>query len=93
MKMLTIVFASLLVGACTAAQMNESTSTEVPPSPVVQEQAPAATPTSDAGEYADLPDFGKAPELENQVWLNTSQALRLEDLRGKVVLLDMWTFG
>jgi hypothetical protein len=27
------------------------------------------------------------------VWLNTNEPLRLEDLRGKVVLLDMWTFG
>ena len=93
MKMLTIVFASLLVGACTAAQGDEPAPREVPPSPAVQEQAPTATPTSDAGENADLPDLGKAPELENQVWLNTDQALRLEDLRGNVVLLDMWTFG
>jgi hypothetical protein len=40
-----------------------------------------------------LPDFGPAPELENEVWLNTDRPLRLADLRGKVVLLDMWTFG
>ena len=31
--------------------------------------------------------------LNNQVWLNTDQPLRLADLRGKVVLVDMWTFG
>jgi len=42
---------------------------------------------------ADLPDLGEAPELENEVWLNTDQPLRMVDLRGKVVLLDMWTFG
>ena len=42
---------------------------------------------------ADLEDLGPAPELENGVWLNTDQPLRLEDLRGKVILLDMWTFG
>ena len=42
---------------------------------------------------ADLPDYGEAPELTNDVWLNTDQPLRLADLRGKVVLLDMWTFG
>ena len=41
---------------------------------------------------ASLPDGGQAPELENEVWLN-SAPLRLADLRGKVVVLDMWTFG
>jgi len=40
-----------------------------------------------------LPDLGTAPELQNEIWLNTNQPLRLADLGGKVVLLDMWTFG
>lgn len=39
-----------------------------------------------------LPSLGQAPELRNDVWLN-SEPLRLADLRGQVVLLDMWTFG
>ena len=40
-----------------------------------------------------LPDLGLAPELQNEFWLNTDQPLRLAELGGKVVLLDMWTFG
>jgi hypothetical protein len=40
-----------------------------------------------------LINFGPAPELTNQVWINTPEPLRLADLRGKVVLLEMWTFG
>jgi hypothetical protein len=44
-----------------------------------------------------LPDLGAAPELQNEVWLQQGELLkaplRLADLRGKVVLLDMWTFG
>jgi thiol-disulfide isomerase/thioredoxin len=41
---------------------------------------------------ATLVDLGEAPELTNQVWLNTDAPLRLADLRGQVVLLEMWTF-
>jgi thiol-disulfide isomerase/thioredoxin len=34
-----------------------------------------------------------APELEGGVaWLNTGRPLLLKDLRGKIVLLDFWTF-
>ncbi len=51
-----------------------------------------AVPVDSVGTGA-LKDLGDAPELANKVWLNTDQALRLEDLRGKVVLIDMWTFG
>lgn len=42
---------------------------------------------------ASLPDLGPAPELTNEVWLNVDSPLRLADLRGKVVALEMWTFG
>jgi thiol-disulfide isomerase/thioredoxin len=34
----------------------------------------------------------EAPELDGGIaWLNTASALRLKDLRGKIVLLDFWT--
>jgi hypothetical protein len=42
---------------------------------------------------ASLPDLGPAPELSNETWLNVDAPLRLADLRGKVVAIDMWTFG
>jgi thiol-disulfide isomerase/thioredoxin len=40
-----------------------------------------------------LPDLGLAPELMNESWLNVGAPLRLADLRGSVVLVEMWTFG
>jgi hypothetical protein len=40
-----------------------------------------------------LDDYGAAPELQNEVWLNSETPLRLDDLQGKVILLEMWTFG
>lgn len=40
-----------------------------------------------------VPDFGPAPEIENEVWLNTDTPLPLSSLKGKVVLVEFWTFG
>jgi hypothetical protein len=34
------------------------------------------------------PEF--PPDLE---WINTSQPLKLSDLRGKIVIIEFWTFG
>jgi hypothetical protein len=53
--------------------------------PITETPEPPAAPT--------LTSLGLAPELTNEVWINSSEALRLADLRGKVVLLEMWTFG
>lgn len=36
----------------------------------------------------------RAPEFpEGSEWVNTDRPLGLKDLRGKVVLLDFWTYG
>lgn len=57
------------------------------------EEPREAESPSTAATAPVLEDYGPAPELQNEVWLNTDQPLRLSDLRGRVVLLEMWTFG
>lgn len=47
---------------------------------------------TDAQE-STLPILSVAPELHEGIWLNTDVPLKLEALRGRVVLLEMWTFG
>lgn len=60
--------------------------------PAETRETPAGAP--DAGRPAALPVLRKtAPELTNTVWLNTEAPLRLAQLRGRVVLVDFWTFG
>ena len=41
---------------------------------------------------ASLPDLGPAPELTNDTWLNVDSPLRIADLQGKVVIVEMWIF-
>lgn len=58
-----------------------------------EEENGSEIPLEPSAEPLDLPDLGLAPELVNDVWLNSAEPLRLENLRGKVVLLEFWTFG
>lgn len=73
----------LTVAACVAAPP-PSGSSSVAPTPILATMAPEVT----------LNNYGPAPEMTNTNWANTGgQALRLADLRGQVVAIDMWTFG
>lgn len=56
----------------------------------------ACTPANEPIQEAvmpDLPDLGPAPEITNDVWINTDEPLTLASQRGKVVLVEFWTFG
>ena len=62
----------------------------------VSAQSAPATGSQQEAEtvyVSSLRDYGPAPEISGDSWLNTDVPLRLNNLKGKVVLLDMWTFG
>jgi hypothetical protein len=53
----------------------------------------SATVVPTATAVTALISYGPAPEIASDMWLNTDVPLALADLRGKVVLLEMWTYG
>jgi cytochrome c biogenesis protein CcdA/thiol-disulfide isomerase/thioredoxin len=58
--------------------------------------AAAGAPPEDADKKLDLPVLGRAPEfVGNEHWFNTSgdRPLTLRGLRGRVVLVDFWTYS
>ena len=82
---------SLFAAACTMpAALDAFLAADA--TPAAREAAPAPTATT-APFVADLPVLGNAPELHDGAWLNSASPLSLAGLRGKVVLLEMWTFG
>ncbi len=97
LKRYLIGLITLFLVGCAAAETGPSSEEKQNES----SQAPATSALSASAKRAyseqtirsELDDYGLAPELINEVWLNTDQPLRLSELQGKVVLLDMWTFG
>lgn len=56
----------------------------------------APLPAKSEGPGSGLPVLGKAPEfVDNQQWFNTpgDRPLTLRSLRGRVVLVDFWTYS
>jgi cytochrome c biogenesis protein CcdA/thiol-disulfide isomerase/thioredoxin len=69
--------------------------TMVPPAKATMAPAPTAVPVSTATPVPtlNLPVEGRIPPLSGAVqWLN-SPPLSAQELRGKVVLLDIWTYS
>ena len=67
---------------------------------LVREEAPLAPAkhgrSTASGPEADLPVYGKAPEFtDTERWFNTpgDRPLTMEGLRGRVVLVDFWTYS
>lgn len=90
-----IIVLALLLAACAAPTSGEEAAAETAvssPLPTAAEQA-AATTASTEVPMLELPDLGPAPEFKNETWLNADEQVTLASLRGKVVLLEFWTFG
>ncbi len=87
MKSLTVGIAVLLLAAWALTRSIQ------PPVALAQTSPEPTLIATEENYVSSLPDYGAAPELANVVWLNTDQPLPLRSLGGKVVLLEMWTFG
>ncbi|MCP4427832.1 MAG: hypothetical protein GY803_25395 [Chloroflexi bacterium] len=85
--------ATVLIGCTAVAQP-----------PIQPTDKPAANPTNPVAIQttiqptgrpimSDLPDLGEAPEIFNEVWINADTPATIASARGKVVLLEFWTFG
>ncbi len=82
----------LATGAPAAATSAPIAPTSVP-APVTSAPTPAPTPQVVVGQLPDLPVIGTAPEFAGiTAWLN-SEVLTMDELRGRPVLIDFWTFG
>ncbi|MBI2037452.1 MAG: cytochrome c biogenesis protein DipZ [Candidatus Magasanikbacteria bacterium] len=50
--------------------------------------------TNSSTTTTDLPNYGQAPDFKNIIsWINTDKNLTMNDLKGKVVLVDFWTYS
>ena len=61
-----------------------------------EEEITRTPPSRLAAEKTKLPNYGKAPEFtDTERWFNTpgGKPLTLRQLRGKVVLVDFWTYS
>jgi DNA-binding beta-propeller fold protein YncE len=80
-RLAAVTLAGALLGACGSAGAPAPSSTTV---------APGTTTTTPSGSG----DRRQAPEFPDGLeWLNTDRPLSIAGLRGKVVLLDFWTYG
>ncbi|HKH23803.1 MAG TPA: cytochrome c biogenesis protein DipZ [Solirubrobacterales bacterium] len=61
----------------------------------VRQSGPAIVPPADLDKPLSLDTYGQAPDFTGtQDWFNTpgGEPLSMEELRGKVVLIDFWTY-
>ncbi len=77
-RIVSLLGVVLMISACASSA-----------SGILNSETPASMPVQ-----SKLPDLGAAADFNNnQPWINTEQPLTLASLRGKVILVEFWTFG
>ncbi len=80
----------VVVGLAAATCTTNASSDSSPLAETVQTASDTSTATDDEAE----PDSPLAPSFPAGLdWVNSDRPITLEELRGKVVLLDFWTYG
>ncbi len=75
-----------------AAQTTAQSTASATPAPAATIESSSTSTPEQSALLAKLRPQGEAPELLNEVWLN-SDPLKLADLRGQVVIVEFWTYG
>ena len=83
----------LLAAGCTAVPPTAPTAPDSPEPPPTEDAMIKAATAVPQPQRAALPDLGPAPEIRNEVWVNADAPVTLAASRGKVVLVEFWTFG
>jgi thiol-disulfide isomerase/thioredoxin len=83
----------VVLAACTPA-VGDLTNPPAATSSDLESNVPDPTDESPAPTERSFAGSSPAPEFPDGLdWLNTDQPLSIADLRGKLVLLDFWTYG
>src|SRR5664279_4824666 len=85
---------SALDGMAMKSDLTQAVATS--PTSIPTDSATTNSSSQTAYHMSDDPlvnnDYGPAPEFNNDTWLNTDKPLKLADQKGKVVLIEFWTF-
>jgi len=85
----------LLVGCGSSSTHPFAMAEEQQPAPTQEKAKDGDAPKNDQDEASDHPFRARipAPKFPNEMeWMNTKAPLELEELEGKYVLLDFWTY-
>ncbi len=93
-SLIALVTVALVAAACSGGD-TEAEPTVLMPSSQESSEAPGdAGPASTTAPAESYAGSEPAPEFPDGLdWLNSARPLSLSELRGKVVLLDFWTYG